>query len=346
MAEIQAIPYSGLTAISTFSGCGGSSLGYRMAGYKVLWANEFIPAAADTYRANFASTILDTRDIREIQPNDILDATGLEAGQLDLMDGSPPCAAFSMAGQREDGWGKVKNYSDTTQRVDDLFWEYARLIRGIQPRVFVGENVAGLTKGKAKGYYLEILAALRDCGYQVQARLVDSQWLGVPQTRVRCIFVGVRNDLNLQPVFPTPLPYNYTLREALDGLDCSDDFRETISPYMTKWWENTEPGRTLDEGHMRVDGKSSGMTKTRLCWDKVAPTIMARGGGTCDYYHPDMPKGMAIRELKRIGSFPDDFILTGNYKQQWERIGRAVPPVMMAAIASTIRDQILLCQTQ
>src|SRR5687767_12534658 len=111
MAEIAAVPWNGFTAVSTFSGCGGSSLGYKMAGFRVLWANEFIPAAQEVYRANHPATILDTRDIRTVQPEDILDAIKLKPGQLDLFDGSPPCASFSTAGAREAGWGKVKKYS-------------------------------------------------------------------------------------------------------------------------------------------------------------------------------------------------------------------------------------------
>lgn len=191
MQEIAALPWNGFNAVSTFSGCGGSSLGYKMAGFKVLWANEFIPAAQEVYRLNHPSTILDTRDIRQVQPQDILDAIGMKPGELDLFDGSPPCASFSTAGKREAGWGKVKAYSDTKQRTDDLFFEYARLLRGIQPKVFVAENVSGLVKGTAKGYFKLILEELKGCGYNVKAKVLDAQWLGVPQMRQRLIFVEI-----------------------------------------------------------------------------------------------------------------------------------------------------------
>jgi DNA (cytosine-5)-methyltransferase 1 len=216
MEEIRALPWNGFNAVSTFSGCGGSSLGYRMAGFKMLWASEFVPAAQETYRANAAPyTILDTRDIREVTGQDILEATGLGVGEIDLYDGSPPCASFSTAGKREAGWGQVKKYSDTQQRTDDLFYEYARLIEETQPRVFVAENVAGLVKGTAKGYFKLILARLRACGYRVQARVLDASWLGVPQSRNRLIFIGVREDLGMDPAHPAPLPYQYTVRDAL-----------------------------------------------------------------------------------------------------------------------------------
>ncbi|MCI0408737.1 MAG: DNA cytosine methyltransferase, partial [Acidobacteria bacterium] len=215
MEEIKAVPWNGFTVVSTFSGCGGSCLGFEMAGFKVLWANEFIPAAQETYRANHPDTILDTRDIRQVRPEDILEAIGKRPGEIDVLEGSPPCASFSTAGKRHAGWGQIRKYSDARQRVDDLFFEFARILKGLQPRVFVAENVSGLVKGVAKGYFKSILKELKDCGYDVEARLLDAQWLGVPQTRQRIIFIGVRNDLGLKPAFPKPLPYRYSLREAL-----------------------------------------------------------------------------------------------------------------------------------
>jgi DNA (cytosine-5)-methyltransferase 1 len=160
------------------------------------------------YRLNHPTTPLDTRDIREVQPDEILEATGLKVGEVDVVEGSPPCASFSTAGKREKHWGQAKRYSDTVQRSDDLFFEYIRLVDGIKPKVFVAENVSGLVKGVAKGYFLEILARLKACGYRVGCKVLDAQWLGVPQARQRTIFIGVREDLGKDPVFPqaAPLP--------------------------------------------------------------------------------------------------------------------------------------------
>lgn len=174
MAEIEAIPWNGHTVVSTFSGCGGSCLGYRMAGFRVLWANEFVPAAQAVYKLNHPKSILDTRDIRAVQPEDILKAIGCEKGDVDIFDGSPPCDSFSTAGKREAKWGKVKAYHGTEQRTDDLFFDYARLVEGVQPRVFVAENVSGLVKGTAKGYFKLILARLKECGYRVKAKVLDA----------------------------------------------------------------------------------------------------------------------------------------------------------------------------
>ena len=421
MEDIRAIPWNGFTVASTFSGCGGSSTGYRMAGFKVLWASEFIDAARDSYKANAAPhTIVDGRDIRQVTPQDFLDATGLKVGELDLFDGSPPCASFSTAGKREAGWGKVKKYSDKAQRTDDLFHEFIRMVDGIRPKVFVAENVSGLVKGTAKGYFLEILAAMKAIGYRVTCKVLDAQWLGVPQARQRTIFVGVREDLGLAPVHPKPLPYRYSVRDALPWIERvihdtsgqfgAGDVTNRPSPAITvgvnsvnslhfkvkgrehiiacggngafgeeKWQSPDLPARTIGASPTTGNGLSGGgdvivakvEAETDISryaigreWDKMgkpgtqskkyfqlvrpdldAPcgTITGSGGdgSIAGITHPTEKRKFSIAELKRICGFPDDFILTGTYAQQWERCGRAVPPVMMSHIAITVRDQIL-----
>lgn len=369
MAEVAALPWNGYHVISTFSGCGGSCLGYRMAGFKVRWANEFVPEAQATYKANHPESILDTRDIRRIQPEEILSATGLQPGELDLFDGSPPCASFSTAGKREKGWGKVKQYSDTTQRTDDLFFEYARLLRGLQPKVFVAENVRGLVIGSAKGYYLEIFRHLESCGYVVKSALIDAQWCGVPQSRSRIIFIGVRKDLGLSPVFPKPFTYRYSLKEALPhirravhdtkGLFSTGDITHRPCPAIT-----VGP-KSLNSTHYLVEDAGPALAHYAIGveWDKLkpgeksdkylnlvrpdpnkpCPTVTAMGGivGAASVTHPTERRKFSIPELKRICSFPADFVLTGDYRQQWERLGRSVPPLMMKRIAETVRDEIL-----
>ncbi len=368
MEEILAIPWNGFTCASTFSGCGGSSTGYRMAGFKILWASEFIEAARESYQANAAPyTILDGRDIRNVKPEEILGILKMKPGDLDLFDGSPPCASFSTAGKREAGWGKVKKYSDSQQRTDDLFFEFSRLLRGIQPKTFVAENVSGLVKGTAKGYFLEILKELRSCGYRVKCKVLDAQWLGVPQMRQRTIFVGVREDLGLDPVHPKPLPYRYSVRDALPWIT---DVTGRTGPQFQRVKSELEqpmnaiivndPAQTRYEVEAETDISRYAIGAE---WDKLKPgeqstkyfqltrapldgpsgTITQRGGdNTCaSVTHPTEKRKFSISELKRICAFPDDFILTGTYAQQWERLGRAVPPVMMSHIAATIRDEVL-----
>lgn len=318
MPEIAALPWNGHNVVSTFSGAGGSCLGYRMANYKVLWANEFIPAAQDTYRANHPTSILDTRDIRKVKGEDILQAIGLGVREIDILDGSPPCASFSTAGKREAGWGKVKAYSDTKQRTDDLFFEYARLLRELQPKVFVAENVSGLIKGTAKGYFKLILQELKDCGYNVTAKVLDAQWLGVPQMRQRLIFVGVRKDIGLQAAHPKPLDYQYSVREVLPHI-----LELKLGGFADNWNPSTRPAATVTQS----DGQRKSLTA-------YMSSYMVRG-------QDGIGRKWKIDELRKVCAFPDDYILTGDFAQQWERMARAVPPVMMSHIAKTIEQEIL-----
>jgi DNA (cytosine-5)-methyltransferase 1 len=409
MAEVAAIPWNGFRVASTFSGCGGSCLGYRMAGFKVVWANEFVPAAQESYRANMSTgSILDGRDISLVQPEEILAVTGLKRGELDLLDGSPPCQSFSTAGKRERGWGHKKTYEHGTQQCNEtLFDEFIRLLRGIQPRTFVAENVSGLVKGVAKGWFIDVLRALKGCGYRVTARLLDAQWLGVPQMRQRIIFVGVREDLGLDPVHPEPLRYRYSVRDALPHLTAcrtsahgftkeSDLNLRGPAPSVTASGGAAYTGHqvqsaallpgdapvteltgrvgskfrrkriSLDGPLNTVNAQGAGVQRFELSgraihntgnpnWsagditDQPSPTVTVGsisrdGGGASNHFHvvnATERRKFTIAELKRICAFPDDFILTGTYAQQWERLGNSVPPLMMKAIAETIRDKVL-----
>lgn len=342
LAEIRALTPNGLTVASTFAGGGGSSTGYRMAGFRVAYAGEFVAAARETYAANMSgSTVLDDRDIRAVTAPDLLDRIGLARGELDVLDGSPPCASFSTAGKRQAKWGRVSPYSDTSQRTDDLFFEFARLVEGVAPKVFVAENVSGLVKGTAKGYFKAILARLTGAGYRVSARLLDAAWLGVPQARQRLIIVGVRDDLGRPPAHPSPLPYSYPLAAALGS-----------SPAAIT--EDPETGERID-----LNGTAVGAVARRLrpgaasekyfnlirthC-DRPCPTVTASGGssrGTASVIYPDGRRKFTIAELRAICGFPPDYVLTGSYAQRWERLGRSVPPLMMRAVAATVAEKIL-----
>lgn len=350
MKAIEAIPWNGYKVISTFSGGGGSCLGYRMAGYRVIYANEFVEEAQVTYQKNHPHSFLDTRNIRDISVKSILNATGMKPGELDIFDGSPPCSAFSMAGARHKGWGKTKNYSDNKkQQVDDLFFEYARLLKGLHPKVFIAENVSGLIKGKAKGYFKLIMQTLKDCGYNVRAMVLNAKWLGVPQSRERLIFIGVRNDLDVQPSFPKPLLYKYTLQDAFKNLPASNGLAaaklergfQRFKSYQILSQIEKDPAKPITGE--RIAGKGSWFNLIRQSMYHPCNTICATGGelSAATNCHPLYDRKFTIEELKRLSSVPDDFITTGTNAQQWERIGRMVPPVMMMNIAKTVERDIL-----
>ena len=351
MKEIAGLPWNGYNVVSTFSGGGGSCLGYEMAGYHVLWANEFIPEAQKTYKINHPKTFLNTKDIREVTAEDILRETSLNVGEIDLFDGSPPCCAFSTAGSREKGWGKVRKYSDSEQRVDDLFFEYTRLLNDLQPKTFVAENVSGLVKGNAKGYFKMIIKTMKDCGYEVSARLVNSKYLGVPQARERLIFVGVRNDLvkkyNVHPSHPKPQSEIVTLGMALEGVEENKEQEKKLEEYAQKYKYGAvlkkipkDPKRPI-QGSKVMNGSYFNLVRESMyapCSTICQMTGSESASGNC---HPYYDRKFTINELKRITSVPDDYVATGTFAQQWERLGRMVPPLMMKAIAKNIQIEIL-----
>lgn len=151
------------TVISTFAGCGGSSLGYKWAGFCELLAIDFEPHAIETFKLNFSGVDAWQVDIREVTAAAILKRTGIKVGELDVLDGSPPCQGFSTAGKR------VVNDSR-----NDLAWEFIRLIEGLKPRAFVMENVSGMAKGGMKGRFNAILAGLKATGYRVEVRKLNA----------------------------------------------------------------------------------------------------------------------------------------------------------------------------
>jgi DNA (cytosine-5)-methyltransferase 1 len=310
--------------VSLFSGCGGSCLGHRMAGIDIRYANEFIPIARKTYEINNPGSFCDGSDIRTVNPKDILKKLGIKKGELPFLDGSPPCSPFSTAGTRNKDWGEEKNYSEgVKQRVDDLFFEFCRILKGLMPWVFVAENVTGLIKGDAKGYFREIIIALKDCGYIVKAFKVNSSWLGVPQARERIIYVGIRKDLaelyDLKPVSPKPFPRQVTVKEMLPHIAYIKSKKKGVLKYIP-----------ADVPHPTITA-SDGLT---------SPTAQFSTGGFVETFGGEQRK-YTIQELKVICGYPRDFRLIGKFHQRWERLGRSVPPQMMFCISKTIRDNLL-----
>lgn len=334
MDEIRAIEPNGRTLVSTFSGAGGSCLGFRLAGFRVAYASEFVPAARDTYRANAdPSTYLDDRDIRTVTGDEIRELAGID--EVDVLEGSPPCSSFSSAGRKMRLWGQPKLYSGRiVQRTDDLFPEYLRLVRELRPRVAVAENVTGLVEGASRGFFLDVLRGLRAAGYRTASRVLDGQWLGVPQARQRVVFLAVREDLERDPIFPEPLPYRYSIRDALEGVPVEPG-PSFVGYALEKEWRRLRPGQKSTRYYNLV----------RPDPERPIATISAISGtspGTASVTHWSEPRKLSIPELRRLSGFPDDFVLTGSFAEQTERIGRSVPPPMMAAVASTIASEILV----
>lgn len=312
------------TVISTFAGAGGSSLGYSMAGFRELLAVEWDDNAVATFRLNFPDVPVYHGDIAKLTVAEVLERTGLQPGELDVFDGSPPCQGFSTAGKRV---------------LDDprngLFREYVRLLRDLQPKVLVMENVSGMVKGKMKLVFAEILRELKASGYRVSARLLNAMYFCVPQSRERMIFVGVRQDLDREPSHPQAWSVPVTVRQAITDVG-NVTFNRPLATTANRIWQATRPGQKGDcirKGYYR--------DAIKVYPDGPASTVPKVLPGTGGHMHWAEPRTLTMEEVKRLGSFPDEFVLVGNFTEQWARIGNSVPPLFMRTIAEHIRSEIL-----
>ena len=354
--------------ISTFAGGGGSSTGYRLAGGNILCVNEFVEEARNTYRENYPHTPIMPNDIKELSGQDILDVAGIGVGELDILDGSPPCSAFSVAGKmchteggkHSDGWGQTKKYSDDkmVENIEDLFFEFLRIANDIRPKIIIGENVAGLTVGEAKQYFNKIQNTFEEIGYDVSAKVLDSRYFGISQTRTRVFFIGIRNDitekvgltfLNISSIFPTESNTIIPLKQALEGLVYDEDEVKYLTEKFLKtaYWKDTGSNMPINPDKvltgMDYHPKGHHFNLKRVSLKVPAPTLTAMGSNdtTAGAFHWNTPRKLTIGELKRIQSLPDDFKLTGKWNQQSERIGRMVPPLLLKSIADSIYDNII-----
>lgn len=354
--------------ISTFAGGGGSSTGYRLAGGKILCINEFVEEAQNTYRENYPDTPILPGDIKELSGKDFLDIANIGVGELDILDGSPPCSAFSVAGKlshsrdgkHSDGWGQTKNYSDgkMVENIEDLFFEFLRVADDIKPKVIIAENVKGLTIGEAKEYFNKIQNTFEDIGYDVVAKVLDSRYFGISQTRTRVFFIGVRNDITekaglnfmtIGNVFPQELPDVVPLKDALVGLEYDEEEVKYLTEKFSKtaYWRDTGSKMEIDPPKvltgMDYHPKGHHFNLKRVSQYQPAPTLTAMGSNdtTAGAFHWAEPRKLTLGELKRIQSLPDDFKLTGKWNQKSERIGRMVPPLMMKVIADSVYNKIL-----
>ena len=314
------------TVISTFAGAGGSALGYSMAGFRELLAVEWDNNAVETFKLNFPDVPVYHGDIAKLSVDEVLSMTGLKAGELDVFDGSPPCQGFSTAGKRQ---------------IDDprnqLFREYVRLLRGLMPKVFIMENVSGMVKGVMKLVFVEILKELKASGYKVSARLLNAMYFGVPQSRQRMIFVGVREDLGIEPSHPEAETEAVTVKNAWTNIK-DNIMPPPLSNFLLEVVPQMKQGQCAND----ISGKG-GFQTVRIFEDKPSPTItkIIAGVGFGAMIHPTEDRVYSENELKRCGAFPDDYQLIGEYKIKKARIGNSVPPLFMRSIARHVRKEIL-----
>lgn len=328
---------------SCFACGGGSTMGYKLAGFDVIGCNEIDKKMMEVYIANHNPKYSFLEPIQTFKLRDDLPD---ELYHLDILDGSPPCSSFSMAGNRGDDWGKEKVFREgqSKQVLDTLFFDFIDLAKKLQPKIVIAENVKGLLLGEAKQYVIQIYKEFEEAGYYVQHFLLDASKMGVPQRRERVFFIALRKDLATKFLKQVDM---FTLVPELKL--CFDEKEILFGEYRTKLGKNylhTERGKLmnyriktdkcLNDINQRLFKKNSGFNAMIWHDEDVCSTITA---GETNWRFYD---GMACSDEDYIltGSFPLDY----NFKTNSENgvkylIGMSVPPIMTAQIATEIYNQ-------
>lgn len=343
LADLAEVPRTGLKVVSTFSCGGGSSMGYRRAGFDVVLANDIDGRMAKHYQENLRPPHYVLAPINQLMarwPAEL-------ARDIDLLDGSPPCSTFSMSGKREEDWGRSRKFTEgqANQVLSDLFFDFLDVAEALRPRAIVAENVVGLVTGRAKGYVRMIFERLRAIGYVPQLFQLNAARCGVPQMRQRVFFCAMRADLGRPSLtLDARLPI-VTAGEATSDLVLTDEERaETSAANDTvskEWWHRTHPGETFCSAMKRGGGgtKLAYWNWRRLSASQPAPTLVSESRRAL--FHWTEHRVLSYREWLRLGSFPDDYraesASVGRYM-----IGMSVPPKMTEVVACAVRDQWLL----
>lgn len=305
---------------SLFTGAGGLDLGFKKAGFDIVWANEYDKTIWETFEYNFPKTKLDKRSIQDVLASDIPNVDGIIGG--------PPCQSWSEAGA---GRG-----------IDDkrgqLFYDYVRLLKEKQPKFFLAENVSGILHPKHKKAFSNIIKEFENAGYEISHKLLNANDYGVPEDRLRVIIVGYHKKLKKKFEFPEALNNKPVLKDAIFDL-------HSTQPKETK--SKTYGDKLKVHNHEYMSGSFSTiyMSRNRVrSWDEPSFTIQA--GGRHAPLHPQAPKmklvgkdkrvfisgkeklyrRLSVRECARVQTFPDDFLFKyQNIANGYKMIGNAVP---------------------
>lgn len=305
-------------------------MGYKLAGYDVIGHCEIDPKIARMYQKNLHPQYSYVMDIREMNalPDMRLPP---ELFHLDILDGSPPCSVFSMAGNRDSDWGKARRFREgqAPQTLDDLFFEFIKLAGRLRPRVVVAENVKGLLVGKARGYVHDIVKEFEEAGYEVQIFCLNAAKMGVPQRRERVFFVGRRIDQSfprLSLTFDKPIIPFGQVRTAHG--------RPTTSHYAELLHHKRRTDKGISDIIERVYSKKNSGYNNQIAWDdEVAPTITSNG----QFYRACDNLLLSDSDIVACQTFPTDYDFDGQSVQYV--CGMSVPPLMMQAIATQIQRQ-------
>lgn len=336
LKDLAEVPQNGLTVMSTFACGGGSSMGYKRAGCTIAAANDIDPEMAWHYQHNLHPPTYLLCPIGDLLTRDLPS----ELFNLDILDGSPPCSTFSMAGSREDAWGKKKHFREgqASQVLSDLFFDYLNLVDKLKPRVAIAENVKGMILGNAKGYTKLVMQRFREIGYTPQLFLLNAADCGVPQRRERVFFVAQRNDLRKPALRLQPKHRWIPAGEACQDLqELTAAERAHTKPTRSDLllWPNTKPGDSLSVECMRQRGKGSFFNNYKLSSQKPANSLSATSWVIT---HWNECRTLTFREWKRLGSFPDDYHAKTDKIGKY-MIGMSVPPKMTEQVARAVIEQ-------
>jgi len=331
------------TVFSCFACGGGSTMGYKLAGFDVLGCNEIDPKMMEAYKVNHDPKYsylepIQTFKLRKDLPKELYN--------LDILDGSPPCSSFSMAGNREKDWGKEKKFREgqAEQVLDNLFFDFIDLAKELQPKVVIAENVTGLMLGNAKDYVRKIYTDLKAAGYQlrIEPYLLDASEMGVPQKRRRVFFIALRNDLADQfmkqvDMFQQAPKLELKFKEP--GIKYGE-FRDEvgkdqgITEYILERMNQRIPSdKSIGDINMRVYDKVSMFNQMILFDNEIMPTITS---GATMYRNYDV-KTATDKDYILGGSYPLDYNFDNNPVQYL--VGMSVPPIMTAQVATEVYDQ-------
>ncbi|MBL0387907.1 DNA cytosine methyltransferase [Tumebacillus sp. ITR2] len=331
LRDLHNVTKIGRRVFSCFSCGGGSTMGYKLAGYEVIGNVEIDPQMMAIYKANhnprfpFQMPIQEFRKIpkQELPP---------ELFQLDILDGSPPCSVFSTAGSREKKWGVEARFREgqAKQRLDDLFFHFIDVADMLRPKVVIAENVKGMILGNAKGYVKEVVESFAQIGYIVQLFLLNGATMGVPQKRERVFFIARRHDLrlpDLQLKFGEP-PVLY--RDIRSGRGRPIDPK---SRTYQRWLKRRPADKSMAHVALRTEGKNNNFNTIIVHDHRVLNTIASNSV----FVRYDEPYHISNEDIIRSQAFPRDYnFLEGDPQYV---CGMSVPPLMMKKIAEQVNRQ-------
>ena len=336
LSDLELVPKNGVKVMSTFACGGGSSMGYKRAGCTIVAANDIDPEMAWHYKRNLNLPLYFLCPIGELLTKDLPP----ELYDLDILDGSPPCSTFSMAGSREKSWGKDKHFREgqAKQVLSDLFFDYLDLVGKLRPKVAIAENVKGMLIGNAKGYTKMVMARFKELGYRPQLFLLNAADCGVPQKRERVFFCAVRNDIDVPPLKLAPTHRWISAGEAcedLQELTALEKNETKPTPNDLKCWPNTKKGDDYSKWLVRSENRKACFNQYRIDDRKPSNTLSSTAGL---YTHWDKCRTLTFREWKRLGSFPDDYHAKTDKIGKY-MIGMSVPPKMTEQVARAVCEQ-------